>query len=136
MSVGRREPSRYACDDLRTLATVGDGSVDVVVAKSSLDSILCEKERGMPRFLPFSFCAAEKTTTWRFFRSREKIGNVIATLHRVLKKGGVLLVVSHAPDRGALFDAATWDVATHDVASPEPGRTDDPNFHVFACVKL
>lgn len=61
---------------------------------------------------------------------------MVATLHRVLKKRGVLLVVSHATDRGALFDAATWDVATHDVASPEPGRTDDPNFHVFACVKL
>lgn len=97
---------------MRSLEGISDASLDGALAKSSLDAILCEKE------------------------SREKIAAAVASLHRVLKKGAALIVVSHDTGRESLFAPDAWKVVKHDVKSVEEPRTEDPNYHLYACIKL
>jgi len=86
--------ARFAVDDATTLSTFGDASVDVVVAKATLDVILCGEGSDAN--------AKKAVAAWR----------------RVLKPGGVVVVVS-PEDRAARFDAAQWDAEAVDVAAPE-----------------
>ena len=103
----------FGRDDARTLESVADGSVDCVVDKGTLDAVLCGED------------------------SREGSAQLLAAALRVLKKKGVLLIVSHSKARAALIPPGAWKVATHDVAAPalddaKPAAT----HYVYACTKI
>ncbi|KAH8097637.1 methyltransferase [Aureococcus anophagefferens] len=92
---------------------VADGSVDCVVDKGTLDAVLCGED------------------------SREGSAQLLAAALRVLKKKGVLLIVSHSKARAALIPPGAWKVATHDVAAPALDDAKPATTHyVYACTKI
>ena len=103
----------FGRDDARTLESVADGSVDCVVDKGTLDAVLCGED------------------------SREGSAQLLAAALRVLKKKGVLLIVSHSKARAALIPPGAWKVATRDVAAPALDDAKPATTHyVYACTKI
>lgn len=103
----------YEEKDAFTLDGIPDETVECVIAKAILDSLLCGE--GGP----------------------ENAAKLVAAARRVLKTGGVLVVVSLAPPqkRGSFFSPSHWKVTTHKVEKPTPDAN-DPYHFIYACVKL
>ena len=105
----------YGVEDATALSGVRDGTVDLVVGKGLLDTILCGEDSG------------------------DLAAQMVAAAHRVLKKRGVLLVVTHAPfadKRAALLSTGDWKVATHTLLAPKvDDGEEDVTHYVFACTK-
>ena len=100
-------------NDFRAMCDKHPDRLLQVVDKGTLDAVLCGED------------------------SREGSAQLLAAALRVLKKKGVLLIVSHSKARAALIPPGAWKVATHDVAAPALDDAKPATTHyVYACTKI
>ena len=116
-----RDQMEFASMDAKNLAGIPDGTFDVIIDKALLDALLCSDDNII------------------------SVNHLVREMHRVLKPGGVYLVVSHgAPDTRVGYlrrpaQGLSWVVDTVVCQKPSVEGLEEPPGHqshyLYACHK-
>ena len=116
-TAGIRKELKYVVADCTDMPEFEDKSFDVIIDKSTLDALLCDRER-----------------------APERVTRMLSEIHRVLKRGGTYVCVSFGAPKVRLpkleEEGLTWQTAVERLAKPGMEWAESSNVSKFHYVYL